>query len=192
MRQELRDRIAGQVPALRCFAHKLTRERDAADDLVQACLERALARQHLWQEGTDLKAWLFTILRNQFVNQVRHAASRQRTVDICHVEPLLNRSGGQDARLTLRDLRRALAQLPERQRRVILLIGLGGMSYKSAAKVMDCPVGTVRSRLCRGREALDNLMNGITDDDLGKHRSRRITSGKISASADVGVSASYS
>ena len=155
---DLSKEILEEVPRLRRYALALTRNGDTGDDLVQECLERALTRQHLWHEGTNLRAWLFTIVHHQHVEHIRQAARRGVTLELSDAEPLLMRSGGQEARHALRDFGRALAQLPEQQRTAILLIGVEGMSYERAAEAMGCPVGTVRSRLCRGREALHRLM----------------------------------
>jgi RNA polymerase sigma-70 factor, ECF subfamily len=143
---------------MRRYARALTRNSDFVDDLVQDCVERALTRQHLWQRGTNLRAWLFTMVHNQYVDRVRYEVHRGVALTLSDAEPLLMRSGGQEARHALRDFDRALAQLPEQQRTVILLIGIEGMSYEGAAEAMGCPVGTVRSRLCRGRETLHRLM----------------------------------
>jgi RNA polymerase sigma-70 factor, ECF subfamily len=93
---------------------------------VQECLVRAIAKQHLWQEGTDLRAWLFTILHNQNVNRVRKGVREGQAVQIIEAEPSLSRPGSQEKRLELRDLDRALAKLPEEQRTAILLVGTGG------------------------------------------------------------------
>ena len=142
---------------------RLTRDVTAADDLVQDCLTRALSKLHLWQEGTDLRAWLFTILHNQYVNQVRRAVREGAAVGLSETEPLLTRAPHQGKRLELRDLERAIAKLPEEQRSVILLVGLEGMRYEEVAEVLDVPVGTVRSRLSRGREALRRLMGIVPD-----------------------------
>src|ERR1700676_2726639 len=147
-------RVEAIIPRLRRYARALTRDETAADDLVQDCLVRGLAKQHLWQEGTDLRAWLFTILHNQFVNSVRKGVREGQAVQIIEAEPSLSRSGSQEKRLELRDLDRALAKLPEEQRTAILLVGLEGMPYQTAADIIGVPVGTVRSRLSRGREAL--------------------------------------
>jgi len=135
----------------------------AADDLVQDCLARALGKLHLWQEGTDLRAWLFTILHNQYVNQVRRAVREGAAVGLSETEPLLTRAPGQGRRLELRDLQRAMSKLPEEQRSVILLVGLEGMRYEEVAEILDVPVGTVRSRLSRGRESLRRLMGMVPD-----------------------------
>lgn len=155
---DLWQRIEAEVPRLRRYARALTRNTLAADDLVQDCLVRALAKSHLWQEGSDLRAWLFTILHNQYVNQVRRAAQEGNTVPIDKTDLTLSRAGDQYARLELRDLDRALAQLPDEQRTVVLLTGLEGMRYEAVAEMIGVPVGTVRSRLSRGRAALRQLM----------------------------------
>jgi RNA polymerase sigma-70 factor (ECF subfamily) len=159
---DLADRIEAEIPRLRRYARALTRNEVAADDLVQDCLVRALAKQQLWQEGTDLRAWLFTILHNQHVNLVRRSAREGTGVAISDTEPSLTRAANQEKSLELRDLDRALAKLPDEQRTVILLVGLEGMRYEAVAEIVGCPVGTIRSRLSRGREALRDLM-GINE-----------------------------
>jgi RNA polymerase sigma-70 factor, ECF subfamily len=155
--------IEAEIPRLRRYARALTRDVVAADDLVQDCLARALGKLHLWQEGTDLRAWLFTILHNQYVNQVRRAVREGVVVGLSETEPMLTRAPHQGKRLELRDLERAIARLPEEQRSVILLVGLEGMRYEEVAEILDVPVGTVRSRLSRGREALRRLMGIVPD-----------------------------
>ena len=127
-------------------------------------MTRALGKLHLWQEGTDLRAWLFTILHNQYVNYVRRSVREGSSVGLSDNEPLLTRAPQQGQRLELRDLERAIAKLPEEQQSAILLVGLEGMRYEEVAAVLDVPVGTVRSRLSRGREALRKLV-GIEPDD---------------------------
>ena len=155
--------IEAEIPRLRRYARALTRDVVSADDLVQDCLTRALGKLHLWQEGSDLRAWLFTILHNQYVNHIRRAVREGATVALNETEPLLSRAPQQGKRLELRDLERAIAQLPEEQRLVILLVGLEGMRYEEVAAVLDVPVGTIRSRLSRGREALRRLTGAMPD-----------------------------
>jgi len=152
--------IEAEIPRLRRYARALVRDVGAADDLVQDCLARALSRLHLWQEGTNLRAWLFTILHNQHVNHVRERIRAGRTVELSEAESLLSQPANQERRLELHDLERALARLPEEQRAVILLVGLEGMRYQHASAVLGIPTGTVRSRLSRGRDALRRLMDG--------------------------------
>lgn len=155
--------IEAEIPRLRRYARALTRDVPAADDLVQDCLTRALGKLHLWQKGTDLRAWLFTILHNQYVNYVRRSVREGAAVGLSDSEPLLTRAPQQGQRLELRDLERAIAKLPEEQRSAILLVGLEGMRYEEVAAVLGVPVGTIRSRLSRGREALRRLV-GIDPD----------------------------
>jgi RNA polymerase sigma factor (sigma-70 family) len=157
-------KLEAEIPRLRRYARALTRDEVAADDLVQDCLARGLAKQHLFQGGTDLRAWLFTILHNQHVNRVRRAVREGAAVAIGDDEPSLACAPEQGLRLELRDLDRGLARLPEEQRVVILLIGLEGMSYEEAAEIVGVPVGTVRSRLSRGRELLRRLMGIVPDE----------------------------
>jgi RNA polymerase sigma-70 factor (ECF subfamily) len=151
--------LAQQIPRLRRYARALTGDRNAADDLVQDTLERALSRYHLWRRGSDLRAWLFTIMHNIHVNQTR-SRSRHR------LEALDTETGAEALRaadpdwLALRDLAGALARIPEEQRTVLLLVGLEQFTYDEAARVLDIPIGTVMSRLSRARERLRLLING--------------------------------
>jgi RNA polymerase sigma-70 factor (ECF subfamily) len=164
---DIRSRLVAQIPRLRRYARALTRDVTAADDLVQDCLMRAVSKSHLWQEGTDLRAWLFTILHNQHVNEVRRAVREGRTTAITDIEPepALTSAPDQDKRLELRDLERALAKLPDEQRSALLLVGMEGMNYDEAAAVLDVPVGTIRSGLSRGRAALRQLMDRGTEQE---------------------------
>jgi RNA polymerase sigma factor (sigma-70 family) len=156
--------IEAEIPRLRRYARALTRDVAAADDLVQDCLTRALGKLHLWQKGTDLRAWLFTILHNQYVNYVRRSVREGAAVGLNDGEPLLTRAPQQGQRLELRDLQRAIAKLPEEQQSAILLVGLEGLHYDEVAAVLGVPVGTIRSRLSRGRAALRRLI-GIDPDE---------------------------
>src|SRR5579864_4800619 len=148
-----------EIPRLRRYARALTRDVTRADDLVQSCLTRAIAKQHLWQPGTDLRAWLFTILHNQHVNDVRRSVHEGVHVAIEEIAPVLIVHPNALATLQLRDLEAAIAKLPQEQRQVILLVGLEGMRYEEVAQILGIPVGTVRSRLSRGREQLRRLMD---------------------------------
>jgi RNA polymerase sigma-70 factor (ECF subfamily) len=148
-----------EIPRLRRYARALTRSPDRADDLVQETLLRAVAKAHLWQAGTDIRAWLFTIMHNQHVNMVRSAMREDAMIDIAEMSSSLVATTDPTASRQLRELERALACLPDEQREVILLVGLEEMSYQEAARVLAVPVGTVRSRLSRGRDALRRLMD---------------------------------
>ena len=149
--------LEAQIPRLRRYARSLTRDFSRADDLVQNCLTRAVAKQHLWQYGTDLRAWLFTILHHQHVNDVRRSI-REGSHVMFEEAPELTVQSNAIAALQLRDLEAALGKLQPEQRQVILLVGLEGMSYDEVATVLNVPVGTVRSRLSRGRGQLRLLM----------------------------------
>jgi RNA polymerase sigma-70 factor (ECF subfamily) len=167
---DIRSRLVKEIPRLRRYARALTSEVAAADDLVRDCLMRAVSKSHLWQEGTDLRAWLFTILHNQHVNEVRRAVREGRTTAITDIEPepALTSAPDQDKRLELRDLERAFAKLPDEQRSARLLVGMESMNYDQAAAVLDVPVGAIRSRLSRGREALRQLIDRGTEQEEPK------------------------
>ena len=158
--------VEQEIPRLRRYARALTRSSDRADDLVQDTLLRALTKLHLWQPGTDIRAWLFTIMHHQYVNTVRREARETASVDIEHLSSNLVATTDPTARRQLVELDRALAQLSADQREILLLVGLEGMDYESVAQILDVPVGTVRSRLSRGRERLRELMGG--DRRLGR------------------------
>ena len=151
--------LVEQIPRLRRYARALVGDPAQADDLVQDCLERAWRRLHLWEPGSDLRAWLFTVLHNLHVDAARKRARapRMQTLESATAEP--PSLPAQEVNLEVHDLAKALARLPDGQRVVVLLIGLEGMSYAEAASVLAIPVGTVMSRLHRGRERLRILMS---------------------------------
>jgi RNA polymerase sigma-70 factor, ECF subfamily len=148
-----------EIPRLRRYARALTHDVSRADDLVQDTLVRAIAKQHLWQCGTNLRAWLFTLMHNQNADGVRRSVREGIIVEFDDQWPFLTSATDPTWGLSLRDLDRALARTPEERRRVILLIGLEGISYEEAATILNVPLGTIRSRLSRGREALRRLMD---------------------------------
>lgn len=145
------------LPRLRRYARALTGDCNRADDLVQDTLERALAKLDLWQPGSDLRAWLFTLMHNLFVNQIRIRRPPETVMEDALDEPV---SGGQMEALAARDIHAALAKLPEEQREVLLLVGLEQFGYAEAALVLGVPVGTVMSRLSRARERMRAMLAG--------------------------------
>jgi RNA polymerase sigma factor (sigma-70 family) len=152
-------RLAQHIPPLRRYARALADNAAAADDLVQDTLERAWAKLHLYRRGTDLRAWLFTVMHNVHVNRVRAT----RTSDPLEDEmPELAQRGTQPDALLMRDLDRAIARLPADQRAVLLLVTLEEMSYEEVARTLGIPIGTVMSRLSRAREKLRAMMLGQT------------------------------
>jgi RNA polymerase sigma-70 factor (ECF subfamily) len=174
--------LLAEIPRLRCYARALTRDVCAADDLVQETLSRDLLKQDLWVKGTDLRARLFTIMHNQYVNIARRAVCEGPAVVISDTEPSLSCAPSQLRSLELRDLDRALAKLPGEQRAVILLVGLEGMRYDAVAEIVGAPVGTVRSRLSRGRDALRQLMGIVPDQRTPATRPTKLA---LIASAQV-------
>jgi RNA polymerase sigma-70 factor, ECF subfamily len=148
-----------QIPRLRRYARALTRNTERADDLVQDTLARAIAKQHLWQAGTNLRAWLFTLMHNQNVNDVRHSVREGQTIDVEEMSNVLAATTDPTASRWVYELNRALSQLAQEQRQTIMLVGLEEFSYEETAAILNVPVGTVRSRLSRGRDQLRRLMD---------------------------------
>jgi RNA polymerase sigma-70 factor (ECF subfamily) len=156
-----RDAISAEIPSLRRYARALLKDSVAADDLVQDCLERALSRLHLFRPGTSMRTWLFTIMHNLHANAVRRQTRKPDSAPLDGVTE--NRAGApqsQESSVALRDLSRALDELPAEQRTIVLLVGLEDFSYRQVAEMLDLPIGTVMSRLSRGRERLRRLMEG--------------------------------
>ena len=151
------DRMVELIPRLRRYARALVGDRSSADDLVQDTLERAWTKLHLYRRGTDLRAWLFTVMHNVHVNKVR-AMRAMDTLDEDTPEVALRPSQGDS--LVMRDLDRAIALLPAEQRAVLLLVTLEDMSYVEVARTLEIPIGTVMSRLSRAREKLRTMMQG--------------------------------
>jgi RNA polymerase sigma-70 factor (ECF subfamily) len=152
------------IPRLRRYAHALARHPVRPDDLVQDALERAWSHRRQWLPGTDLRAWLFTILHNTFVSELRRSTARMEEEALDddprdgRVASLASASAHDGLML---DIERALAALPVDQRAVVLLVGLEDLTYREAADVLGIPVGTVMSRLARGRGRLRELMDGM-------------------------------
>jgi RNA polymerase sigma factor (sigma-70 family) len=150
--------LVDHIPSLRRYARALTGDAWAADDLVQDTLERACSKWRLWTVGSDLRAWLFTIMHNVFASQLRRSPPLHAVVDIADAAHELHAPS--DPRDQALDLQRCLLLLPEDQRAVLLLVALEDMSYAQVAKVLDIPAGTVMSRLSRARSRLHDLMEG--------------------------------
>lgn len=158
--EELENTVTQHITALRRYAMTLTGDPAEADDIVQECLSRALSGIRRMDHIRDLRAYLFTVLHNVSIDQHRR---QRRAVDRVNLDDVAwehGLEGSQEKRMEVKDLRRALGQLPAEQRQVILLVGVGGMSYKETASILDIAMGTVMSRLFRGRENLRRLMGG--------------------------------
>lgn len=149
--------LAQFIPGLRRYARQLAGDAASADDLVQDTLERALAKLHLYRAGTDLRAWLFTLMHNLCVDRMRAARAAEVSEDSV---PEGGQRAPQDDALFARDLDRAVARLPQEQRAVLLLVTLEGMSYEEVAFALALPLGTVMSRLFRARNKLRAVLFG--------------------------------
>jgi RNA polymerase sigma-70 factor (ECF subfamily) len=145
------------IPRLRRYARALTGDTLLADDLVQDTLERALSKRHLWREGSDLRAWMFTIMHNVFVNQIR--ARHDDTVAL-DAEAYNVAGRASPDLLEIGDIDAAIRRLPGEQREVLLLVALEQMSYAETARALGIPLGTVMSRLYRARERVRVLLGG--------------------------------
>ena len=150
--------IETHIPSLQGYARRLVNDSDLAQDMVQDCMERALSRLHLYRQDTNLRGWLFTILLNVVRSEGRKAQHRRWAPIDDHVEGLHSAPRQIDA-LHQRDLRRAFARLPDPLQEVIVLVGVEGRAYEEAARLLEVPVGTVRSRLSRARRQLKVLMD---------------------------------
>lgn len=151
--------LLGLLPRLRRFARALTRHEADADDLVQLAIERALQHQAQWQADTSLDRWMYRIVRNAWIDEVRARRRRGAQLDVDEFADFVPGEGG-DALTDALSVQAAMARLPEEQRTAVSLVLVEGLSYKEAAEVMQVPIGTLTSRLARGREALQQLLGG--------------------------------
>jgi RNA polymerase sigma-70 factor, ECF subfamily len=154
------------MPRLRQYAWTLTRNAVQADDLLQASLTQALEKRAYWTAGSDLRAWLFTIMHNLFVTEWRRAANAPVAVVADLEQWEVGRPATQDSGLLMRDLERALAKLSAEQRDLLLLAGLHEVTYKDLCTRLGLPMGTVKSKLFRARETLRSLIDGHDKAEL--------------------------
>jgi RNA polymerase sigma-70 factor (ECF subfamily) len=167
-----RDQMLAAVPSLRAFAISLCGSHDRADDLVQDTLMRAWKNVDRFEPGTNLNAWLFTILRNLFHSEYRKRKREVEDPDGLHAGRLATRPE-QGARLDFEDFQRALTKLQPDQREALLLVGAEGFSYEEAAAICNVAVGTVKSRVNRARKKLEELLSFEEEDDFGPDRMTR-------------------
>lgn len=159
-----RDMLAA-LPNLRAFARSLIGQPDRADDLVQDAIMKAWANQDKFEPGSNMKAWLFTILRNEFYSQMRKKGREIQDSEGTFTEGLSVRAA-QHGVLDLKDFKRALSQLPDDQREAIILVGASGFAYEEAAEICGCAVGTIKSRVSRARTTLKQVLDVDGDADL--------------------------
>lgn len=162
----LRDAVLAAIPKLRAFAISLSGNVDRADDLVQETMLRALANIESFQPGTNLQAWLFTILRNLFRSEYRKRKREVEDIDGRYSDSLVSHPE-QDSQLEFKELRAALEKLPQDQREALILVGASGFSYEEAAAICECAVGTIKSRVNRARNRLANELQIESAADLG-------------------------
>lgn len=151
---EFADAVTALLPRLRRFARGLARDAADADDLCQATIERALVSRGQWQAGTRLDSWMYRIMRNLWIDEARARTRRGQTFVDADAGLAVGGDGAQEARAELNHVDRALATLPDEQREAVLLVMIEGYKYAEAAEILDCPIGTLTSRLLRGRNAL--------------------------------------
>jgi RNA polymerase sigma factor (sigma-70 family) len=168
---DFKDELSRVIPHLRAFGRSLSGNRDLADDLVQETLLKAWAARNRFQAGTNMRAWTFIILRNLFLSQMRRARFKGEWDDIT-ASRVLAAPAGQEHHVELGDMQRALMHLPQPQREALILVGAGGFAYEEAAEICGCAVGTIKSRVARGRVALETMLTE------GKLPSRRETPSK--------------
>lgn len=159
---EFKAALLEAMPRLRSFARSLCGDAAQADDLVQDTLIRAWNARDRYAAGSSFKAWTFTILRNQFLSAMRRTRFTAEWNDNA-AERVLVASADQDRQLHVADVQRALAKLPEAQRQVLMLVGAEELTYEQAAEICQVPLGTIKSRVARGREALQRLIDGEPD-----------------------------
>jgi RNA polymerase sigma-70 factor (ECF subfamily) len=162
------DQIEAAIPALRRYAHALVRDRARADDLVQDCLERAVAKRHLWRGDGPLQAWLYRILLNRHRDLIRAAGPPGHLVAVQDLAAEPAHSGGQEAHLALAEVHAAMGRLPPDQRAALLIVALEGRSFDEAASILDIPKGTLMSRIARARATL-RVLTGRTEGSTGPH-----------------------
>ena len=159
------EELVGHVPALRAFARSLANDASHADDLVQETVLKAWSNLHGYTPGTNMRAWLFTILRNTFYSEFRKVRREVEDVDGKFAAQVTERAA-QDGVMDLRDFERVFAQLPADQREALTLVGASGLTYEEAAKICDCAVGTVKSRVNRARARLSEMLGLEEGDDI--------------------------
>ncbi len=158
--------LLATLPSLRAFAVSLSGRHDKADDLVQDTVMKAWAKQESFELGTNIKAWLFTILRNEFYSQMRKRGREVQDTDGAFTERMAVHPS-QYGIVDLNDFRKALDKLPDDQREAVILIGASGFSYEEAAEICHCAIGTMKSRVSRARTKLQELLQVAGESDYG-------------------------
>lgn len=169
----LADQLVAEVPALRAFARSLTRNHTSADDLVQETILKAWTKLDSFEEGTNLRAWLFTILRNTFISMKRKGRYEVEDVDGAAAAQVIQ-IPEQEGAIELAQFRGALAKLPDELREALVLVGGAGFSYEEAAAICSCPIGTIKSRVSRARRFLQRQLRGPQESAATKRNLPRV------------------
>ncbi|GAA0733660.1 sigma-70 family RNA polymerase sigma factor [Sphingomonas japonica] len=179
---DFKQQLALVIPHLRAFGRSLSGSRDLADDLVQETLLKAWAARKRFQAGTNMRAWTFIILRNLYLSQMRRARFKGEWDDLV-ADRLLAAPASQDRHVELTDMQRALMHLPQPQREALILVGAGGFAYEEAAEICHVAVGTIKSRVARGRVALEAI---LSDGSLPSRREHSFEDGKSALDTIMG------
>jgi RNA polymerase sigma factor (sigma-70 family) len=179
---EFKAQLAQVIPHLRAFGRSLSGSRDLADDLVQETLLKAWAARKRFQAGTNMRAWTFIILRNLYLSQMRRSRFKGEWDDLV-ADRLLAAPASQDRHVELSDMQRALLHLPQPQREALILVGAGGFAYEEAADICQVAVGTIKSRVARGRVALENI---LSEGQLPSRRSHETDPNKTALDTIMG------
>jgi RNA polymerase sigma-70 factor (ECF subfamily) len=158
--------VEKEIPRLRRYARYLVRDANRADDLVQETLTRAIEKIHTWQHGTKMRAWLFVIMRNLFISEIRKDQRRPVTSITREDHPIYAVTGGEDVHIAFIDVQGAFDLLNDDHRDVLVLIVIEGLKYEEAAAILNVPIGTVRSRVARARAALRDFLEGKQDQKV--------------------------
>jgi RNA polymerase sigma factor (sigma-70 family) len=158
--EDFESTLAGHLPRLRRFAHGLTRDAADADDLTQQTAERALKSRDQWQPGTRLDSWAYRIMRNLWIDTARARQRRDKVLAPAELGETIGTAGDAESRVELHYLMRAMDRLPDEQREAVALVMIEGLAYAEAADVLEVPIGTLTSRLVRGRQALMTMLGG--------------------------------
>ena len=179
---DFKQQLQQVIPHLRAFGRSLSGSRDLADDLVQETLLKAWAARKRFQAGTNMRAWTFIILRNLYLSQMRRARFKGEWDDLV-ADRLLAAPASQDRHVELGDMQRALLHLPQPQREALILVGAGGFAYEEAAEICQVAVGTIKSRVARGRVALETI---LTEGSLPSRRDHETDSSKTALDTIMG------
>jgi RNA polymerase sigma-70 factor, ECF subfamily len=181
--EDFRRELIAAIPGLRAFGISLTARGDRADDLVQETLMKAWKHHDSFEPGSNLKAWLYTILRNEFYSQIRKRSREVEDADGVYSGKVASHAE-QHGHLDMADLREALSRLPDDQREAIILVGASGFSYEEAADICNVAIGTIKSRVNRARNKLSELLHIDGKEDFGPDRNSQAVLRRSMSSSD--------